>query len=472
MKADLETEVCVIGGGPAGSSLAQRLATLGHQVHLIEQSEFPRSHVGESLPPTILSSLDMLGLREQIENARFLRPTRALLLWSRQKEYSDFTRGSPGFQVDRGRFDMILLAAAREVGVQVLQPAVGGQPVRQETGGWIVPVFTNGRSFTIHARFLVIATGKKHLLPGRKKQRSAPTLALCAYWEKSGIKGPETRIEAARDHWFWGAPLPDGTFNATVFIDPALTRIAGRAAVKKTYLSLLSQSELLRQCREGDYLGDILVCNASSYLDEDCIDKDFIRIGEACFAIDPLSSQGVQAAITSALQGSIAVHTIQTLPDNAQLAIDYYRCRQAETSNHHEFLAARNYAHQYRFRQEPFWQRRAYCKQVSNAPGQKVDFSSALGNGRLVKAEALTFSEIPCIQADVVRPARALNHPNLDRPVAFVDDIEVAPLLDAISGECTVADIVNLWVQHMGVQKSLDVLSWMVSREILKCSGW
>jgi len=471
VKADLETEVCVIGGGPAGSSFAHRLAALGHQVHLIEQSEFPRSHVGESLPPTILSSLDMLGLREQIENARFLRPTRSLLLWSTQKEYSDFRKASPGFQVDRGRFDMILLAAAREVGVQVLQPAVGGQPVREVTSGWIVPVFTNGRSFTIHARFLAIATGKKHLLPGRKKQRSATTLALYAYWQNSGIKGPETRIEAARDHWFWGAPLPDGTFNATVFIDPGLTRIAGRAAVKQTYLSLLSQSELLRQCREGD-LGDILVCNASSYLDEDCIYKDFIRIGEACFAIDPLSSQGVQAAITSALQGSVAVHTMLTLPENAQLAIDYYRCRQAETSNHHELLAARNYARQYRFKQEPFWQRRAYCEQVSNAPDQKIDFSlSGFGNGRLRKSQALTFSEIPCIQGDVVRPARALNHPNLERPVVFVDGIEVAPLLDAILGECTAAEIVNLWLQHMEMQKSLDVLSWLISRGILKSSA-
>lgn len=468
MKTEIGTEVCVIGGGPAGSSFAHRLAALGHRVLLIEQSEFPRSHVGESLPPSILSSLDLLGLRDRIESAAFLRPDRALLRWSEQTEYLNFQQGQRGFQVDRGQFDLILLDAAKRAGVRVLQPATARPPVRGKAGGWNIPVLTSRDRFSVNARFLAIATGKKPLLGGHRKRCSASTIALYAYWRDTSIRGPETRVEAGREHWFWGAPLPDGTFNATVFVDPTLTRMAGLAGLKPTYLSLLSQSKLLRECLDGQLVGDILACNASSYLDENSIDEDWIKIGESCFAIDPLSSQGVQAAITSALQGSVVVHTLLTLPENSKLAIDYYCRRQADTSDYHRSIAAKNYAKQLTFEREPFWQKRAFRHHVSPAKEYSIGLPmSVLRTHHVRKSDAATFCEIPCIRGDVITSIRALHHPNLDRPVGFLDSIEVAQLLDVVSGERVVEDIVSLWSMRLGVQRSFDILLWMVSKGIL-----
>jgi len=43
--ANWETEICVIGG-VAGSTVAARLARLGHEVLLLEQHNFPRLHRG------------------------------------------------------------------------------------------------------------------------------------------------------------------------------------------------------------------------------------------------------------------------------------------------------------------------------------------------------------------------------------------------------------------------------------------
>jgi len=39
-------EIIVIGGGPAGSTAATRLAGAGHDVLLLEKAKFPREHVG------------------------------------------------------------------------------------------------------------------------------------------------------------------------------------------------------------------------------------------------------------------------------------------------------------------------------------------------------------------------------------------------------------------------------------------
>ncbi|MEG4521088.1 MULTISPECIES: FAD-dependent oxidoreductase [unclassified Microcoleus] len=78
----IETEVCVVGGGPAGSSIARRLALLGHNVCLIEKAAFPRPHIGESLPPSIIQVFELLGVRSLIEAAGFLRSHRARVRWS------------------------------------------------------------------------------------------------------------------------------------------------------------------------------------------------------------------------------------------------------------------------------------------------------------------------------------------------------------------------------------------------------
>src|SRR4051812_11997144 len=102
-------EVCVIGGGPAGSSIAHKLALLGHEVCLVERSAFPRPHVGESLASGVLPLLDALGLRGHIEAAGFLRPEGTVLRWGEDR--GRFVRRTEdlGLLVDRSRFDAMLL---------------------------------------------------------------------------------------------------------------------------------------------------------------------------------------------------------------------------------------------------------------------------------------------------------------------------------------------------------------------------
>jgi flavin-dependent dehydrogenase len=129
----------VIGAGPAGATIARRLAALGHDVVLIERAAFPRPHIGESLPPSICPVLDLCGVREQVEAAGFLRPASAIVQWSGPAARHSRFDGAPGFQVDRGRFDHLLLAAARDAGASVRQPARAGRPVAT-ADGWAVPL--------------------------------------------------------------------------------------------------------------------------------------------------------------------------------------------------------------------------------------------------------------------------------------------------------------------------------------------
>ncbi len=64
--AATETDVLVIGGGPAGTTAATLLARKGWKVTLLEKARHPRFHIGESLLPMNLPILERLGVLEQV----------------------------------------------------------------------------------------------------------------------------------------------------------------------------------------------------------------------------------------------------------------------------------------------------------------------------------------------------------------------------------------------------------------------
>ena len=57
-----DTDVLVIGGGPAGSTAATLLRQRGYRVALFEKDRHPRFHIGESLLPANLPLLERLGV--------------------------------------------------------------------------------------------------------------------------------------------------------------------------------------------------------------------------------------------------------------------------------------------------------------------------------------------------------------------------------------------------------------------------
>ena len=62
-----QCDVLVIGGGPAGSTVAPLLAEKGHRVVLLEKARHPRFHIGESLLPANLSLFERLGVADEVK---------------------------------------------------------------------------------------------------------------------------------------------------------------------------------------------------------------------------------------------------------------------------------------------------------------------------------------------------------------------------------------------------------------------
>jgi 2-polyprenyl-6-methoxyphenol hydroxylase-like FAD-dependent oxidoreductase len=115
-----QSDVVVIGGGPAGATAATLVAQRGRRVTLFERERFPRFHVGESLIPETFWVLERLGMLDRMRGSRFVEKHSVQFvsekgLLSEPFYFHDHKpqESSRTWQVVRSEFDEMMLRNAR-----------------------------------------------------------------------------------------------------------------------------------------------------------------------------------------------------------------------------------------------------------------------------------------------------------------------------------------------------------------------
>jgi flavin-dependent dehydrogenase len=455
------TDVCIIGGGPAGSVLAARLAQFGLRVVLVERAAFPRPHPGESLSPGVLPLLKSIGAGPAIEGARYPRVHRVQLHWEAAQQWQD--PGGQGLLVDRGHFDALLLEHARACDVHVLQPA-GLEAWERHDAGWRLAVRSKGRRIELDALVLADASGRAGAL-GRLRRRTGPrTLALHGYWKGNGLP-VHPRIEAGANAWFWGVPLPSGVYNTLVFMDPRDLRAMG-GSLRDKFLTMLASSRLLPSGSSAELLGPIRGSDSTPYIDEHCVTGGSIKVGDAGMALDPLASSGVQRAIQSALLGSVVVNTLIHRPRSRDLAQRCYRENLTEASDRHRSWTRGYYAQVASTQATRFWSERGDPADLT-AGGWPELAPPAPPDTPLGLSSSVEIVELPCVMDRFIEARPAVRHPSLTSPVAFLGDVELAPLLRCVRGGMTSPELLRSWMPRVPPDKGLPIAHWLMARGLL-----
>ncbi|HEV3235561.1 MAG TPA: tryptophan 7-halogenase, partial [Gemmataceae bacterium] len=120
------TDVVVIGGGPAGSTTSTLIAQKGYRVALFERDRFPRFHIGESLIPQTYGVLKRLNMLEKMKASHFIKKYSVQFVNEHGRLSEPFYfvdhkphESSQTWQVVRQEFDQLMLNNAREHGVEV-----------------------------------------------------------------------------------------------------------------------------------------------------------------------------------------------------------------------------------------------------------------------------------------------------------------------------------------------------------------
>lgn len=352
-----EFDVVVVGGGPGGSSLAALVAMQGHRVLVLEKESFPRFQIGESLlPATIHGVCRLTGVADELAKAGFTHKKGGTFRWGASKEPWTFAFAvsermagptSHAYQVERSKFDKILLDNARRTGADVReQCAVTNVISGDGRVRGVEYTDASGNKRTALANFVVDASGNKsrihtHVGGTRKYSDFFRSLALFGYFE--GGKRMAAPLEgnilcvAFDSGWFWYIPLSDTltSVGAVVRREDA-SKIQGdpEKALKNLIHECPEIEEFLTDATrvtEGQY-GQIRVRKDYSYINTEFWSPGLILIGDAACFVDPVFSSGVHLATYSALLAARSINSIL-----AGLVEEKTALREFENRYRHEY---------------------------------------------------------------------------------------------------------------------------------------
>ncbi|WP_275549654.1 NAD(P)/FAD-dependent oxidoreductase [Streptomyces sp. SUK 48] len=337
MPETYDYDVGVIGGGPAGSTMASYLAAAGLRVAVFEGQVFPREHVGESLVPAVMPVLREIGVLDKIDAAGFPRKYGAA--WTaadhRAGVPTGFQANSHGwgvaeiayqeraqrgvdreytFHVDRGKFDQILLEHAEEQGAKIFQGVRVNRVDFSDPSRPRLLAKIGGRQVAVPVRMVVDASGRQTLVGSQLKVK-VPDPVFDQYAVHTWFEGLDRASVARRPQdadyihvhflpqentWVWQIPITDTITSVGVVTQKTRFKAAKDDLESFFWDSVATRPELLGALKNATRLRPFKTEGDYSYGMWKIAGDALVLIGDAARFVDPIFSSGVSVAMNSA----------------------------------------------------------------------------------------------------------------------------------------------------------------------------
>lgn len=386
-----QTQVLVIGGGPAGSTAACLLARSGFDVILVEKEVFPRYHIGESLLLSCRDIFKLLGIREKIEMLGFQRKYGTYFEWGHEQWEVNFVdyqgNRSYSLQVDRSLFDQVLLEHAKSQGVRVFEGreiqalSFDGDRPRSATWSQVADPSETGE---ISFDYLIDASGRAGLmatryLKSRRYHQGFQNVAIWGYWEgaKQAPRGPEgaTLVYSVPAGWFWAIPLCEERLSVGLVLHKTAFQAQKQqhSSLEHLYREALDGCQSLKELvKFARFVSPVRVEQDYSYATERFAGPGYFLAGDAACFLDPLLSTGVHLATFSALLAAASLASVLRGEVNEEEAGVFYRHSYQQTYLRYVLLVSALYR-QYNGKASYFWE----AQQLSRTEYADADIQRA-----------------------------------------------------------------------------------------------
>jgi hypothetical protein len=228
-------------------------------------------------------------------------------------------------------------------------------------------------------------------------------------------------------------------------------------------LDLITKSQLLGPRLATARCEAIHACDATSFIDEELVTAWSIKAGDAAITIDPLSSQGVQTAIGTALHAAAVINTIIDRPEHAAVAMKFYRDRIAHSAHFHAQAAGELYRQQHETTPTEFWRKRIVMQSAPAVPPINLritpeQFIRTHGRISFVPVAIATNNYI------VQVPGVELN----GKSIAYLDRANLADLLEITSYPVMARNALHQWATFMPPSSAMKMMQWALSHGILE----
>jgi geranylgeranyl reductase family protein len=322
--AHTETDVLIVGAGPAGATAAYHLARHGIDVTLLDKASFPREKVcGDGLTPRAVVQLQKMGV--DLEDPRFerhqglriySRKTVLELPWPTLEDFPGY-----GLTMTRSSFDELLVRAAEKAGAGLRERTEALGPTHER--GWVtgarVRDLDRDEPTEIRARFVIAADGASSRFAaqaGVRRDDSKP-LGIAARRYHRIDRHPGPWLEVWMDLWEgdelmpgygWLFAMADGSVNLGAGLlntFRSFKDVSAQRVFDAFWRMLPPEWNVTEETAEGRVLSGPLPMGMSRV---PASLPGMLVVGDAAGLVNPFNGEGIAYAMESAELAAELIH--------------------------------------------------------------------------------------------------------------------------------------------------------------------